>query len=507
MLRSFELLNTSLTIFHLYPTNPMNHYLTCAARVLVVSDSLTIAHTISDVLENNSCQAEPVKNASQAVRRIQSSPPDIVLLDSIAEDQDLLQTARWVRSLQPKLPIVFLASANGDKRLAETQRLGTVDYLTKPLNKAELDAVLKRHLQHKSVAIEEKHSKGTEKISEDGRFVSLSPEMQTIRRQIESVAQLDVPVLILGENGTGKQTVARLIHELSSRSKCSFEQISCEGFPGEVLDGELFGHVERGTSGTLRIVKGKFEACEHGTVLLKEISQIPSILQPKILHVLQDGKFFRKGGDAKIPIDVRILATNNVNIGQAICDRRLREELFFRLGSFTIELSPLRRRKDDIPPLLASFMDRLSSRYLRPPKPFPASLIDACRRYDWPGNLRELENFVQRYLIMGDESLKLNGLHMKSQGLFLASRKNAGLAGVSPPAASGVGSTETSTTGLKSLLRNLKGETEINAIRDALDHTRWNRRQAARLLNISYRGLLYKIHEYRLSPPPHRSQL
>ena len=485
----------------------MNHLSMCAGRVLVVSDSPTIADTISDVLENNSCQAEPVKGASQALQRIQSSPPDIVLLDSIAEDQDLLHTARWVRSLQPKLPIILLASVNGDRRVTEAQKLGTVDYLTKPVKVAELDAVLKRHLQHKSVAMKAKHSKGSEKSSEDVRFISLSPEMRTIRRQIETVAQLDVPVLILGENGTGKQTVARLIHELSSRSKCSFEQISCEGFPGEVLDGELFGNVERGTNGTVRIVKGKFEACEHGTVLLKEISQIPSILQPKILHVLQDGKFFRKGGDAKIPIDVRILATNNVNIGQAICDRRLREELFFRLGSFTIELSPLRQRKDDIPPLLASFMDRLSNRYLRPPKPFPASLIDACRRYDWPGNLRELENFVQRYLIMGDESLKLNGLHMKSQGPFLVSRDSeAELAGLPSSVASAFGSTETS-TGLKSLLRNLKGETEINAIRDALDHTRWNRRQAARLLNISYRGLLYKIHEYRLSPPPHRSQL
>jgi two-component system response regulator AtoC len=485
----------------------MNHLLTCAARVLVVSDSPTIAHTISGVLDNNSCQGEPVKSASQALRRIQSSPPDIVLLDSISEDQDLVQTARSVRNLQPKIPIIFLASVNGDRRVTEAQTLGSVDYLTKPLKVAELDAVLKRHLQHKAMAIEEKHSRGTEKISEHVPFISVSREMQTIRRQIESVAQLDVPVLILGENGTGKQTVARLIHEISSRSKGSFEQISCEGFPDEVLDGELFGHVDRDADGTLRIVKGKFEACDRGTLLLKEISQLPSILQPKILHVLQDGKFFRKGGEAKVPVDVRILATNNVNIGQAICDRRLREELFFRLGSFTIELSPLRRRKDDIPTLLASFMERLSRRYLRPPKPFPAFLIDACRRYEWPGNLRELESFVQRYLIMGDESLKLNGFHIKSQGLFLVSRdKEAQFAGLSPSVASAFGSTEIS-TGLKSLVRNLKGETEIGAIRDALDQTRWNRRQAARLLNISYRGLLYKIHEYRLSPPTHRDQI
>jgi DNA-binding NtrC family response regulator len=466
-----------------------------------VSDSPTIADTISGVLDNNSCQAEPVKSASQALRRIQSSPPDIVLLDSISEDQDLVQTARSVRNLQPKIPIIFLASVNGDRRVIEAQRLGSVDYLTKPVKVAELDAVLKRYLQNKAVAIEEKHSNGPEKISQHVPFISLSREMQTIRRQIESVAQLDVPVLILGENGTGKQTVARLIHELSPRSKGSFEQISCEGFPDEVLDDELFGHVQRDAEGMLRIVKGKFEACEGGTVLLKEVSQVPSILQPKVLHLLQEGKVFRKGGEGKIPVDVRILATNNVKIGQAICDGRLREELFFRLGSFTIELAPLRRRKDDIPPLLASFMERLSTRYLRPPKPFPAFLIAACRRYEWPGNLRELESFVQRYLIMGEESLKLHGFHVKSQGPFLVSRdKEAQFAGLSASVPSAFGSTEIS-TGLKSLVRNLKGETEISAIRDALDQTRWNRRQAARLLNISYRGLLYKINEYRLSPP------
>ena len=377
-----------------------------------------------------------------------------------------------------------------------------MDYVTRPIKPAKLDAVLKRDLGHISAPIREDHSNGDKKILGHA-FVSTSRAMQKIRRQIESVAQLDVPILILGEHGTGRETVARLIHELSSRSSSSFEKITCEGFPEELLDNELFGHIENGNGKILNVAKGKFEDSANGTVLLEEISRMPVGLQAKILHVVQGGEFFRKGGTSKIAIDVRMMATNHVDIEQAIRDRKLREDLFFVLGAFTIELPPLRERKEDIPLLLARFMDRLAAQHGRMTKPFSAALIEACQDYEWPGNLRELENLVQRYLIMGNDSLTLHGLRARSNSFFLTSGELAVELKQNPhPAAAAAGGND-SPTGLKSLIRNLKGETEMNAIRNALEQTRWNRRKAALLLNISYRGLLYKIREYGLVAPSH----
>jgi len=374
-----------------------------------------------------------------------------------------------------------------------------VDYLTKPIRSAKLDAVPKRDTAHISAPIMEAHSNGDKKISGHA-FIGTSRAMQKIRRQIESVAQLNVPVLILGEHGTGRETVARLIHELSSRSKYSFEKITCEGFPEELLDSELFGHIENGNGKILHVAKGKFEGSANGTVLLEEISRMPLGLQAKILHVVQGGEFFRKGGSSKIAIDVRLMATNHVGIEQAIRDRKLREDLFFILGAFTIELPPLRERKEDIPLLLARYMHRLAAQHGRTPKPFSAALVEVCQDYEWPGNLRELENLVQRYLIMGNDSLTLSGLHARSNSLFPVSRELEMHMKQIPHSPLTASCTDLP-AGLKSLVRNLKGETEMNAIRNALEQTGWNRRKAALLLNISYRGLLYKIREYGLVAP------
>lgn len=375
-----------------------------------------------------------------------------------------------------------------------------MEYITRHIKPAGFDAVLQRDPEQPPTSINEDHANGSDKISAHGVFVGTSRVMQRIRRQIESVAQLDVPVLILGENGTGRQSVARFIHELSTRAKSSFEKVTCEGFPEELLDGELFGHIENGNGAAPHVSKGKFERCASGTIFLEEISRMPVGLQGKILHVLQDGEFFRKGGDSKIAINVRIMASNHGDIEQSIRDRHLREDLFFVLGAFTIELPPLRERKEDIPLLLTRFMDRLAAQHNRMPKPFSPALIEACQEYEWPGNLRELKNLVQRYLIMGSEALTLHGLRARSDRLFLVSRELAGELKQSREALVAAGSAEP-LTGLKSLVRNLKGETEINAIRNALEQTHWNRRKAALLLNISYRGLLYKIREYGLVPP------
>jgi transcriptional regulator with GAF, ATPase, and Fis domain len=307
--------------------------------------------------------------------------------------------------------------------------------------------------------------------------------MQKIRSQVEQVAAVNVPVLLLGESGTGKEVVARLIHARSARASRKFLKVNCAALPSELLESELFGYEVGAFTGATRPKPGKFELCDKGTILLDEIGELPASLQAKLLHVLQDQEFSRLGSRSTVKVDVRILAATNVHIGDAIAAKKLREDLYYRLNAFTLQLPPLRERREEIPLLLRQFMARYAGRYARTPLDLSPGLQDACVRYSWPGNLRELENFVKRYLILGDESLVRSELETMKE----SKEPSAGSAKASDGAPAG---------GLKSLVRSVKDEAEMEAISRALDQTNWNRKQAARLLNISYKALLYKIRQY-----------
>ena len=240
---------------------------------------------------------------------------------------------------------------------------------------------------------------------------------------------------------------------------------------------------------------GKFGLCDKGTVLLDEVTEMPARLQAKLVYLLQDKQF---RGESRVDVDARILAATSVNIEKAVAEKRLREDLYYHLSAFTVQLPPLRERRDELQVLLGYFMNRMARRYGLPPRSFSDALLAACQHYSWPRNLRELENFVKRYLVMGDEPAALSELGPKvgftvpeevRQGrpLEQASRKDRDK---SEPA-----------NGLKTLVRSIKGEAEKSVISSTLVKTRWNRKEAARLLGISYRGLLYKIEQYQLTPP------
>jgi transcriptional regulator with PAS, ATPase and Fis domain len=279
--------------------------------------------------------------------------------------------------------------------------------------------------------------------------------------------------------------VARLIHKLSLRAHQVFLKVNCAALPSELLESELFGYEAGAFTGATRAKPGKFEICNKGTILLDEIGEIPPSLQAKLLHVLQDQQFSRLGSRSVVKVDVRILAATNINIQEAIAAKKLREDLYYRLNAFTIHLPPLRERPEEIPLLLRHFMSRFAARYARDPLPLSPGLIDLALKHPWPGNLRELENFVKRYLILGDEAQVLKELEVNGDGSAPASS-------ASPT------STPGPTNDLKSLLRSLKGEAEMEAISKTLERTKWNRKEAARLLNISYKALLYKIRRYGL---------
>ena len=345
-----------------------------------------------------------------------------------------------------------------------------------------------------------------ERISEELYFIAGSPATRRLRTQAQLLSQTDVPVLITGEAGSGKTTAARLIHSLSIRSSFPFMRVSCAMLTSDLLENELFGYEHASANGRPESTLGKFEECVKGTILLDEFDAMPDAVQRRLLKLLETGEFVRCGGHSPIRTDVRIIAATCRDLELAAAEKRIQEELFYRLSAFELRVPPLRERQEEIPLLLGHLMNRLTRRYGVPAPRFSTALLDACQQYAWPGNLRELENFAKRFLAHGDEGEALHELLSRPDyGPASKGENGNGHAKTSGPPSSL--STAEEKSSLKLLVRNAKGETERGAIAQALEQTHWNRKAAARLLNVSYRALLYKIQEYHLAPRAESARL
>ncbi|HZQ19412.1 MAG TPA: sigma-54 dependent transcriptional regulator [Terriglobales bacterium] len=453
------------------------------SKILLVDDEPGMQRYIKTLLEVEDHQVETAATGEQALELVQQGlQPNLVLLDLLMPGIDGLETLEALRKLQPTVKVVMLSCVNETKKVVQAMRLGAVDYITKPFQKSELDAVIDQCLGTN----QQNYTSEVEDLGEEIFFVAASPNMRKLRSQAALVSNVDIPVLMLGESGTGKEVMARLIHKLSPRAHRTFLKVNCAAVPADLLESELFGYEAGAFTGATHAKPGKFELCNKGTILLDEIGEMPPSLQAKLLHVLQDQQFSRLGSRSVVKVDVRILAATNINIPEALASKRLREDLYYRLNAFTLQIPPLRERKEEIPVLLKHFMTQLSEQYARPPLPFSQELLQACANYPWPGNLRELGNFVKRYLVLGDEKLAINELKPRSDG---SGAEFQAMAQRGTEAASG----------LKSLARSAKDEAEAEAIAKALEETNWNRKQAAALLQISYKALLYKIRQYGIA--------
>jgi two-component system response regulator AtoC len=463
-----------------------------AANILLVDDEPGMLRYIRTLLEVDEHKVQTASTGEEAVECVQKGlQPDLVLLDLLMPGMDGLQTLEQLRHLRPGLKVVMLSCVNDTRKVVQAMRLGAIDYLTKPFQKAELDAVIGQCVGT-ATAKGENYAGEVEELCDDVFFVAASPAMKKIRSQAALVANVDIPVLLLGESGTGKEVLARLIHKLSPRAHRTFLKVNCAAVPADLLESELFGYEAGAFTGANHTKPGKFELCNKGTILLDEIGEMPALLQAKLLHVLQDQTFSRLGSRSVIKVDVRILAATNIDIPEALATKRLREDLYYRLNAFTMSLPPLRERKEEIPILLKHFMSRMSESYARSPLPLSPPLMEACMRHSWPGNLRELSNFIKRYLVLGDETLAASELQPRPDG-GAGMHAYAGVAGRTAVASAESGG------GLKSLSRNAKDEAEAEAIARALEETNWNRKQAAALLKISYKALLYKIRQYGIA--------
>ncbi len=458
-----------------------------AGHILVVDDEPSMLRYLQTVLELDAYRVSTASNGLDAVDKVQRETPDLVLLDMVMPGADGLETLQRIREARPSTKVVMLSCVRDTRKVAQAMRLGAQDYLSKPVQKEEMDEVLRFCLLNTDPAAP--GAGDVIEIGEGVHFFSATPQMRQLRAHAMQVAKFDFPVLVLGESGTGKEVLARLIHKYSDRAHRTFLKVNCAAVPSELLESELFGYEPGAFTGANKSKPGKFELCNKGTLLLDEIGEMSPALQAKLLQVLQDGQFSRLGGRVTVQVDVRVLAATNINMPQAIAQKTFREDLYYRLNSFVLRMPSLRERREEIPMILRHFMIHLADRYACAPLSISQRLVEACENYSWPGNIRELENFVKRYLVLGDESTAIAELQKATAQ--------------SPPKGSAAAVEEKqpqSQPDLKEMVRNLKNGAEMEVIAQVLEETAWNRKRAATKLNISYKALLYKIRQYDIRP-------
>jgi two-component system response regulator AtoC len=472
-------------------------------NLIVVSRDPAVLRPVWSLCEPNRWKFEIAADPWEAIDRVQSGAPlDLLLLDLPLTKGESLHSLRWLRKLRPALPIILIGHPDDNGRKLEGIRMGARDYLVRPIEVRQLKSVIER------ILLTGRESSETHITSDDvepvgGRdfFIGVSPIMRRLRAQAALLAEASVPVLILGEDGSGKQTIARLIHGLSIRSGFEFATVNCAALPGELLEVEVFGCEKKGAASAARLKHGKMELCARGTMFIDEITEMPLSMQASLLEVLRNKRFMRPGSSDFVAADVRIVAATSVHAEHAVADRRLLEDLYHELSIYTVHVPSLRDRKEELSVLSCHFMHRLARHYGLSPREFSPAIIEAWQQYDWPGNLHELEHCVKRYLVVGDEELALRTAGPK-WGLEFEESMMTGPHGLTKgPAPNQHRAAESNAKSLRSLVQSIKAEAERNAIAAALEKTGWNRKAAARLLKISYRTVLYKIEQYKMIAP------
>jgi two-component system response regulator AtoC len=470
-------------------------------RMLAVTKDQAVVRLLRPMEKSNAWRLETAASGWEAMDRVQSGAAShLLMLDIARGDADSLHFLRWLTRLKAELPVVLICHPDDAGRVREATRLGGGDIVVRPIDANQLESVIRRHLEPAAEGGADTASKNIEQLGPDTFFVSASLIMQKLRAQAALLAKTDVPVLILGETGAGKYTVATLIHKLSVRSGFKLLRVNCAEMPEAVLDAELFGNDRVAASRQTSL--GKFAAGEKGTIFIEEIAEMPAGLQSRLLQVLQNNELQTPAGNEMNPTDVRILAASSANLDRALEEKRLREDLYYRLSAFTVHVPPLRQRKDEIATLLRYFMHKLAKHYSLAPRGFSPRMFDACQRHSWPGNLKELEAFVKRYLVAGDQGLTLGeiGAETLDHGDDICASQPEIVSAASSQE-SGSAQRQAKPESLKSLIQGVKSEAEQNAIGAALLRTGWNRKAAARLLRVSYRTLLYKIEQYHMRAP------
>jgi two-component system response regulator AtoC len=457
--------------------------------VLVVEDDEAARTALSGFLQATGYRVRWAGTGADALSAMASGPADAVLLDLVMPEPDGFEVLRTARAGDPRLPIIVLSALAHAEDVVRAMKLGATDYLPKPFEPAELDLVLRRALDSQRRSGSEPARAADSRLAAelDGSQPVLSGAMERVRDLVERIADTDVPVLLVGESGVGKDVIARQIHAQSRRAARPFVKINCAALPAELLESELFGHERGAFTGAHAEKPGKFELAHQGTIFLDEIGEMDPRLQAKLLQVLQDEEFYRVGGRRPVRVDARVLTATNRVLEAAIRQGTFREDLFYRLNVVTVRVPPLRERKEEIGPLVRHFADKYRRRYRGGLEEVPAEVMERFLAYDWPGNVRELENLVRRLVVLRDPAMVLGELAPGRVPATspLPNTVRDGPASVPMPLPED--------EPLKEVARRAARMAEREAILRALKRTGWNKRKAAKRLQVSYKALLYKI--------------
>ena len=459
-------------------------------KVLVAEDEPDVRDYVALSLRCRGYEVEQAENGNEALSCLKNNDGkiSIVLLDVMMPWKDGIETLREIRRFDKHLPVVILSGVSAPSTIIQTMRCGANDYLVKPVTDDQLFSAIEAMLAarastHTSLQVVSTHNPG----KRPGNAASWMKNMEGL---IQQIGESEAPVLLQGETGAGKEVLARMLHASSPRANRPFLKVNCAALPSELVESELFGYERGAFTGAFKSKPGKFDMADGGTILLDEIGDMDYRLQAKLLQVLQDQEFQRLGGSETIRVDVRVMAATHSDLEKAISEGRFREDLFYRLSVINFRVPSLRDRTDEILPLAEHFLKK----HATPATPSPLltpRLADALISYRWPGNVRELENVMRRYLALRDEALVVEDLRAKSQSVQRPTPPNSPTSGSDSAAAPTLANVTES---------RRHAETEV--ILNALNRTRWNRKQAAAVLRVDYKALLYKMKKLGIDHSP-----
>ncbi len=458
-------------------------------RVLIVDDEKGIREALKQVLEYEEIEVQTCASGHEALRVYPEFRPHLVFLDVKMEGMDGLETLKRVRELDPHAQVVMVSGHGTIQTAVEATQLGAYDFLEKPLDTDRILLTLRNALQH--VVLVSENVRLKQEVHAQYEIVGSSKAIRQVIERLEKVAPTIARVLITGQNGTGKELVARAIHALSPRAAGPFVEVNCAAIPSELIESELFGHVKGSFTGAFADRAGKFELADGGTLFLDEIGDMSLSAQAKVLRALQEGVISRVGSGKTLTVDVRVIAATNKNLEREIREGRFREDLLYRVNVVPIEVPPLRERRGDIPQLVAHFTAELTRSGL-PAKEIELAAVQRLTAHDWPGNIRELKNGVERLLILaaGDKVTEADVQQLVGTGMGDGARGTGGA----------VGDGGDDATWLRAgTFEEFKQAAERAFLLTKLKEHDWNVSETARTLQMPRSNLYKKIERYGLA--------
>ena len=448
-------------------------------RILVVDDEQGIRAALGQLLEYEGYEVKSVSNAADGIAEYQKFKPDLVFMDVKMGGMDGLEALKRLREIDPAATVVMISGHATIRTAVEATQLGAYEILEKPLDTDRILVMLRNALAH--LDLREENSRLRDVSSTPYEIVGDSGAMRALVDKIKKVGSTPARVLITGENGTGKELVARALHRHSLRARKVFVEVNCAAIPGELIESELFGHMKGSFTGATADRAGKFEQASNGTLFLDEIGDMSLAAQAKVLRVLQDNVITRIGGARPVSVDVRVMAATNKNLEAEIVAGRFREDLYYRLNVVPIHVPPLREHREDIPDLIAHFISVLSAREGIPPRRIGEGALERLKSLDWPGNVRELRNTIERLLILAN-------------GPEISARDVDRLAGARTADDIGLGNLTQCRT-----FEEFKDAAERAYLLGKLREFDWNVSETARAIEMPRSNLYKKIERYALT--------